>query len=150
VLFTEPLSNAHPAGTRVEGAALQTGVGFQPDYATEGKHEALEFAAGNYGLLESAFAYAKDRRAPQVRMTGERRSSSPIDTTFVFGEEPAVIRYTTDGSTPTASSTAWDSTGPREPGEVFHVTETTTFRWRATDIKGNTSFGDRTFTITGG
>ena len=139
VLFTQPLSNAHPAGARIEGAALQTGVGFQPDYATEGKHEALEFAAGNYGLLESAFAYAKDRRAPQVRMTGERRSSSPIDTTFVFGEEPAVIRYTTDGSTPTASSTAWDSTGPREPGEVFHVTETTTFRWRAVDIKGNVS-----------
>ena len=149
VLFTQPLSNAHPAGARIEGAALQTGVGFQPDYATEGKHEALEFAAGNYGLLESAFAYAKDRRAPQVRMTGERRSSSPIDTTFVFGEEPAVIRYTTDGSTPTASSTAWDSTGPREPGEVFHVTETTTFRWRAVDIKGNVSFGERTFTIVG-
>ena len=76
VLFTQPLANAHPNGSRVEGAALQTGVGFQPDYATEGKHEALEFSAGNYGLLESAFAYAKDRRAPQVRMTGERRSSA--------------------------------------------------------------------------
>ena len=76
VLFTQPLANAHPSGSRVEGAALQTGVGFQPDYATEGKHEALEFSAGNYGLLESAFAYAKDRRAPQVRMTGERRSSA--------------------------------------------------------------------------
>jgi hypothetical protein len=147
ILFTEPLANAHPTGARVEGAALQTGVGFQPDYMTEGKHEALEFAAGNYGLLESALAYARDRRAPQVRMTGERRSRTPIDTTFVFGEEPAVIRYTTDGSTPTASSPMWDSTGPREPGEVFHLTRTTTFRWSATDIKGNVSFGDRTFTI---
>ena len=104
VFFTEPLSNAHPAGTRVEGAALQTGVGFQPDYATEGKHEALEFAAGNYGLLESAFAYAHDRTAPKVTMTGETRSSTPIDTTFVFGDEPAVIRYTIDGSKPRASS----------------------------------------------
>ncbi len=146
VFFTEPLVNAHPVNTRVEGAALQTGVGFQPLYA-EGKAEALEFAAGNYGLLESAFDYAKDRRAPQVRMTGERRSGTPIDATFVFGEEPAVIRYTTNGSTPTENSTAWDSTGPREPGEVFHITRTTTFRWRATDIKGNTSFGERTFTI---
>ena len=80
-------------------------------------------------------------------MTGERRSGTTIDATFVFGEEPAVIRYTTDGSTPTESSTAWDSTGPREPGEVFHITRTTTFRWRATDIKGNPSFGERTFTI---
>jgi zinc carboxypeptidase/chitobiase/beta-hexosaminidase-like protein len=147
ITFTQPLAFAHPSGTRVEGAAMQTGVGFQPDYATEGKFEALEFAAGNYGLLESAFAYEKDRRAPQVRMTGERRSSQPIDATFEFGEEPAVIRYTTDGSTPTASSPAWDSTGPREPGEVFHITRTTTFKWMATDIKGNTSFGERTFTI---
>ena len=147
VMFTQPLANAHPNGSRVEGAALQTGVGFQPDYATEGKHEALEFAAGNYGLLESAFAYEKDRRAPQVRMTGEQRSSQPIDVTFEFGEEPALIKYTTDGSTPTESSPAWDSTGPREPGEVFHITKTTTFRWMATDIKGNRSFGEQTFTI---
>ena len=50
--------------TRVEGAALQTGVGFQPDYATEGKHEALEFAAGNYGLLESALRVRARRRGP--------------------------------------------------------------------------------------
>ena len=33
-----------------------------------------------------------------------------------------MIRYTTDGSTPNATSTLWDSTGPREPGEVFHIT----------------------------
>jgi hypothetical protein len=146
VTLTQALANSHPSQTRVEGAALQTGVGFQPAYE-EGKDEALEFAAGNYGLLESAYDYAHDRRAPQVRMTGETRSSQPIDTTFVFGEEPAVIKYTTDGSTPTESSPAWDSTGPREPGEVFHVTTTTTFKWMATDIKGNRSFGQRTFTI---
>ena len=147
VLFTEPLSNAHPAGARVEGAALQTGVGFQPDYATEGKHEALEFAAGNYGLLESAFAYARDRKAPKVTMSGKKKSRTPIDTTFVFGDEPAVIRYTMDGSKPRASSPLWDSTGPREPGQVFHVTRTTTFRWTATDIKGNVSQGKETFKI---
>ena len=147
VLFTEPLSNAHPAGARVEGAALQTGVGFQPDYATEGKHEALEFAAGNYGLLESAFAYARDRKPPKVTMSGKKKSRTPIDTTFVFGDEPAVIRYTMDGSKPRASSPLWDSTGPREPGQVFHVTRTTTFRWTATDIKGNVSQGKETFKI---
>ena len=38
-------------------------------------------------------------------------------------------------------------TGPREPGEVFHVTETTTFRWRAEDIKGNVSYGRQRFVI---
>jgi hypothetical protein len=150
VALDAPLANAHPGGSRVEGAALQTGVGFQPDYATEGKHEALEFAAGNYGLLESAFEYAKDSKPPKVTMTGPTTSSGPIETTFEFGDEPAVIRYTTDGSKPTASSPAWDSTGPREPGQVFHLTQTTTFRWTATDIKGNVSHGVQKFTITGG
>ena len=106
VFFTQPLANAHPAGTRVEGAALQTGVGFQPDYATEGKHEALEFAAGNYGLLESAFEYARDDEDPRVRMTGPRFSRGPIEVTFEWLNEPSVIRYTTDGSRPNSQSEA--------------------------------------------
>ena len=147
VVFSEPLTNAHAAGERVEGAALQTGVGFQPDYTTEGKFEALEFAAGNYGLLESAFAYHKDKTDPKVRMTGPKSSREPIETTFEWVNEPSVIRYTTDGRKPNANSTMWDSTGPREPGETFHVTETTTFRWLATDMKGNTSTGSQKFTI---
>jgi hypothetical protein len=37
--------------------------------------------------------------------------------------------------------------GPREPGEVFHITETTTFKWIAKDIKGNVSTGQRVFVI---
>ena len=63
VLLTEPLALAHAAGATVASEAIQSGVGFQPDYATEGKHEALEFASGNYGLLESAFDYATGRAA---------------------------------------------------------------------------------------
>jgi Zinc carboxypeptidase/Chitobiase/beta-hexosaminidase C-terminal domain len=149
VLFTEPLANAHPEDSRVEGAALQTGVGFQPDYATEGKHEALEFAAGNYGLLESALAYARDQKPPRVRMTGPKRSRTPIETTFEYVNEPSVIRYTTNGRRPNLSSPLWDSTGPREPGQVFHVRRTTTFRWLATDMKGNVSHGKQKFTIVG-
>ena len=53
------------------------------------------------------------------RLHARRRRST---TTFQFVNEPSVIRYTTDGSTPNATSTLWDSTGPREPGEVFHIT----------------------------
>ena len=64
VTLTEPLAKAHAVGTAVSGGITQSGVGFQPDYATEGKFEALEFAAGNYGLLESAFSYAKDTTPP--------------------------------------------------------------------------------------
>jgi hypothetical protein len=82
-------------------------------------------------------------------MTGPGTSKTPIDTTFQFVNEPSVIHYTTDGSTPTASSPTWDSTGPREPGQTFHVTSTTTFRWTARDIKGNVSTGKQKFTITG-
>jgi chitobiase/beta-hexosaminidase-like protein len=133
----------------LSGGTLQSGVGFQPPYATEGKHEALEFAAGNYGLLESALDYAEDETAPQVRMTGPSSSSTPIETTFEYVNEPSVIRYTTNGSRPTERSRLWDATGPREPGEVFHVTQTTTFRWRAEDIKGNVSTGSARFEITG-
>jgi hypothetical protein len=147
IVLTEALSLPHPAGALLSGGVLQSGVGFQPDYATEGKHEALEFAAGNYGLLESALQYARDRTPPMVRMTGPSYSTTPIETTFEFVNEPSVIRYTMDGSTPTEASPLWDSTGPREPGQVFHVTTTTTFRWIAQDIKGNVSTGQRRFEI---
>ena len=149
VFFTEPLGSAHAINSRIEGAALQTGVGFQPDYATEGKFEALEFSAGNYGLLESALEYAQDKKPPKVEMTGPPTSRGPITTTFRYVNEPSVIRYTTDGSEPNSSSTLWDATGPREPGEVFHITQTTTFRWMATDMKGNVSTGKMKYTILG-
>jgi hypothetical protein len=143
----EPLSLPHAAGAVVGGEDCQQGVGFQPNYALEGKFEVLEFAAGNYGLLESALEYARDDTPPQVRMTGPTKSDGPINTTFEWVNEPSVIRYTMDGSKPTASSPLWDSTGPREPGQVFHLTEDTTFRWIATDIKGNRSEGKETFNI---
>ena len=147
--LTAALSQAHPAGAVLSGGTLQSGVGFQPDYATEGKHEALEFAAGNFGLLESALDYARDNTPPQVRMPGPASSRTPVETTFEFVNEPSVIHYTMDGSKPTESSALWDSTGPREPGQVFHVTRTTTFRWMAKDIKGNVSTGSDRFVITG-
>jgi hypothetical protein len=148
LFFTEPLQFAHAAGAIVRGQDLtQQGVGFQPLYATEGKFEALEFSAGNYGLLESAYDYAKDETEPVVTMSGPRSSSTPITTTFQWVNEPSVIRYTTDGSKPTSSSTLWDSTGPREPGQSFVVSSTTTFRWLATDIKGNVSTGQAKFAI---
>jgi len=147
VTLTAALSQAHASGAVVAGGTLQSGVGFQPDYATEGKFEALEFAAGNYGLLESALEYAHDETPPEVTMSGAKKSDGPVTTTFVWVNEPSVIRYTTDGSKPNESSPLWDATGPREPGQVFHLTETTTFRWLATDIKGNSSTGSEKFQI---
>ena len=80
-------------------------------------------------------------------MSGPTCSTSEIETTFEWLNEPSVIRYTTDGSQPGANSALWDSTGPREPGQTFHLAKTTTFRWTATDIKGNQSSGQQTFVI---
>ena len=82
-------------------------------------------------------------------MPGPSSSSTAIETTFEYVNEPSVIRYTTNGSRPSSRSRLWDATGPREPGEVFHVTRTTTFRWRAEDIKGNVSTGSARFEIAG-
>lgn len=147
VLLDAPLTFAHAAGEVLHGGVLQSQVGFQPNYDTEGKFEALEFSAGNFGLLESAFEYEKDKQPPRVKMTVGGFNHGPIYTTFEFVNEPSVIRYTLDGSKPTETSTLWDSSGPREPGQVFYVTSNTTFRWLATDIKGNQSYGTNAITI---
>jgi hypothetical protein len=149
VFLTAALSKAHATGTVIKGGTVQQGVGFQPLYDPEGKAEALEFAAGNIGLLESAFDYALDTTPPEVRMTGATSARTPVETTFEYVNEPSVIHYTMDGSAPTESSPLWDATGPREPGKVFHVTQTTTFRWIAEDIKGNVSTGRQRFVING-
>ena len=140
VLLTAPLANAHAAGEAVIGGNVTSQVGFQPSYANEGKHEAMEFSSGNYGLLEAALEYSRDNEDPIAEMTGPRVSAlGPLETTFEWVNEPSVIHYTMDGSTPTLSSPTWEAQAPRAPGEVFTITETTTFKWIAKDIKGNVS-----------
>lgn len=123
-----------------ETGTTQTPVGFQPDYAAEGRHEAMEFAAGNYGLLETALEYAFDNEAPvadikQVGGTGD----DPIRVTFTWVNEPSVIHYTLDGSTPTKDSPMWEGRGPRQPGEWLTVEEGDVLKWIAVDIRGNVS-----------
>ena len=55
--------------------------------------------------------------------------------------EPATIYYTTDGSRPTLDSPRYKATEFREPGQVFRVTETTTFNWFSVDASGNVEKG---------
>lgn len=118
----------------------QVGVGFQPDFETEGRDEAMEFASGNFGLLEAALQYALDTEPPVVRIVPDGGTSpTPMRATFQYVNEPAVIYYTLDGSTPTTDSPTWDATGPRQPGQVFLFDKTTTIQWIAQDIKGNLS-----------
>ncbi|HSL12572.1 MAG TPA: M14 family zinc carboxypeptidase, partial [Actinomycetota bacterium] len=148
VILQQPLEFAHAIGEQVNGGTAAQGVGFFPPYGTEGRHEANEFANGNFGLLEAALEYARDKEAPLVRMTGDRISSGdPIRTTFEYVNEPSVIHYTVDGSMPTFDSPKWDRQGLRRPGEVFEFSENTTVRWLALDLAGNTSRGVARFSI---
>jgi uncharacterized repeat protein (TIGR01451 family) len=118
----------------------QSAVGFMPAFNPEGFGEYNEFAAGNLGLLETALQYANDTQDPvsTVRTTGDP-CVLPVTTTFDYVNEPSVIHYTTDGSTPDQSSPMWEAQGPRQPGEEFTFTEPTTLKWIAVDIKGNVS-----------
>jgi hypothetical protein len=118
-------------------------VGFMPDYATEGSHEAMEFANGNFGLMESALEYARDVTPPvtAIEYSTDRSQAPPINFRFTWPEEAAVIHYTTDGSTPTLSSPTYNAQGPRMPGEVLQITRLGIHdvKWIAVDIKGNVS-----------
>jgi hypothetical protein len=98
-------------------------------------------------------AYAFDTEAPTVDLllcdslsptidcdpvtTNQAKQSGSYITTFAFGNEPSVVRYTTDGSTPTMASPTWEAQGPRRPGQLFQYDETTTIKYFGTDIKGN-------------
>ena len=138
-----------------------TQVGFQPCFGAvgtgggqgscptngslvnEGRDEALEFAAGNYGMVESAFDYAMDVTPPSTSLDsdGVTQSKDPIAYRFIWNDEAAVIHYTTDGSTPTLSSPKYNNQRARSIGEILKVSApgTTTVKWFAVDIKGNQS-----------
>jgi hypothetical protein len=111
--------------------------------ANEGRDEALEFAAGNFGLVESAYAYGKDTTAPATSLDadGVTQSKDPINYRFTMDNEPSVIHYTTDGSTPTLASPTYEAQRARGVGQVLKIATrgTSTVKWLAVDIKGNVS-----------
>jgi hypothetical protein len=147
------------------GAITRTDVGFQPCFqnasppagfsstscgtpanpnpllASEGHDSAMEFAEGNYGLLQGALEYAQDVSAPVTNIDADNVfvSNQPINYRFTWPGEAAVIRYTTDGSAPTLASTQYQNQGARKPGQVLTVSTvgTSTVKWFGTDMKGN-------------
>ncbi|HWK24960.1 MAG TPA: M14 family zinc carboxypeptidase [Solirubrobacter sp.] len=149
------------------GAITRTNVGFQPCFANasppagfsstscgtpanpnpllanEGHDSAMEFAEGNYGLLQGALEYAQDTTPPvvDIEASADKTGGDPIHFRFKWVNESSVVHYTTDGSTPTLDSPTYNNQGPRRPGEVLTLDQlgVHTVKWIAQDIKGNVS-----------
>jgi hypothetical protein len=109
----------------------------------EGRDQAMEFASGNFGMVESAYDYAMDRTAPNVTIETSTNQSAgePINFRFNWVNEAAVIHFTTDGSTPTLSSPIYGNQRARGAPEVLSVSTIgpSVVKWIAKDMKGNVS-----------
>ena len=94
-----------------------------------------------YGLMSSALEYQLDTTPPDDGPSVPSGTISDTPISLVFDEsEPSDIYYTTDGSTPTTSSTQYGFSGFREQeGATLTFSHTTTLKWFAVDPKGNTS-----------
>jgi hypothetical protein len=126
------------------GTGNPSDPGFTPPFTSEGHDEGMEFAAGNYALLDAALDYQNDTTPPTVTPVGPDISATPYDVTF-DQSEAADIWYTTDGSTPTESSAHYGPVLVRGQPVPIHIGGTTTLRWLAKDFKGNVSTGSKTF-----
>jgi hypothetical protein len=151
------------------GGITKQNVGFQPCFAgvgtgggqgscpangslvNEGHDSAMEFAEGNFGMIQGALDYLKDTTAPNVELEFDTdlAEAPPVNYRFKWLDEPAVIYYTTDGSTPTVvdcdnptgSTRCYNNQGPRMPGETLSLSRLGIhdITYMARDIKGNQS-----------
>ena len=112
-----------------ETGTQQIQTGFQPPFgdgdrrartprlANEGRDQAMEFASGNFGMIEAAYDYALDTTPPQtsIEYSAAKTGGEPVNFTVQLGRRGGGIRYTTDGSTPTLASPHLQRRAPARP-----------------------------------
>ncbi|GIF47134.1 chitobiase/beta-hexosaminidase-like protein [Asanoa ferruginea] len=126
----------NPATGNWQGGSFQPAWEGDPNLVS-GHSETMEYANGIMEMFRIAAEWGKDKKDPKSTLVpGGGKFSRPVDVHFETNE-PATIYYTTDGSRPTLQSPRYEATEFREPGEVFHVTTTTTFQWFSVDAAGN-------------
>jgi hypothetical protein len=133
--------NFEAGADRFTGSGWSSPGHFWPAF-DEGFEQAMEFAAGVYGLLEVAHEFANDTTAPttRVNVTNGGWYTGPVDVEFETSE-PATIHYTTDGSRPTFDSPMVERRDVRDSAAPVRVEGTTTLRWFAVDAAGNIEGG---------
>ncbi|MEU3454583.1 M14 family zinc carboxypeptidase [Micromonospora sp. NPDC006766] len=130
----------NPATGNWQGGSFQPAWVGNPELVS-GHAETMEYANGIMEMFRIAAEWGKDNKKPTSELVpGAGKYSGSVDVHFETSE-PATIYYTTDGSRPTLESPRYEATEFREPGQVFHLTETTTFNWFSIDAAGNIEKG---------
>ncbi|RKN34088.1 M14 family metallopeptidase [Micromonospora musae] len=126
----------NPATGNWQGGSFQPPWEGDPNLVS-GHSETMEYANGIMEMFRVAADWGKDKKDPKSTLVpGGGKYRAPVDVRFETNE-PATVYYTTDGSRPTLQSQRYEATEFREPGQVFHVTATTTFKWFSVDAAGN-------------
>lgn len=128
---------------------FEVGTTFQPPFeSTTGPNgasahaETMEYANGLVELMRVARDLDSDAKAPTSTITVTESSTAGKVNVAFSADESAEIRYTLDGTRPTATNgTVYKPRGVREDGELLSVDAGAKIYWYATDTAGNVEGG---------